>query len=59
LIFTAEGPRSIDDRDVLYVYRDAPDGTLYGRGHPLHGERRGRERARPRLRRLGVASEAR
>ena len=22
LIFTAEGPRSVDDRDVLIVYRD-------------------------------------
>ena len=22
LIFTAEGPRSVDDRDVLFVYRD-------------------------------------
>ena len=26
LLFTAEGPRSIDDRDVLAVYRDAAIG---------------------------------
>jgi len=26
LIFTAEGPRSIDDRDVIAVYRDSALG---------------------------------
>ena len=26
LIFTAEGPRSVDDRDVLAVYRDEAIG---------------------------------
>jgi hypothetical protein len=26
LIFTAEGPRSVDDRDVIAVYRGGGDG---------------------------------
>jgi hypothetical protein len=26
LIFTAEGPRSVDDRDVLCIYRGGGDG---------------------------------
>ena len=29
LIYTSEGPRSVDARDVMHVYRDAPDGSLY------------------------------
>ena len=27
LIYTAEGCRTIDDRDVLTLYRDRPDGS--------------------------------
>jgi len=29
LIFTPEGPRSIDERGVIAVYPDKPDGSLY------------------------------
>jgi hypothetical protein len=29
LLYTSEGPRSIDDRDVLFVYRGEADGWLY------------------------------
>jgi hypothetical protein len=29
LLYTPEGPRSIDERDVLFVYRGEADGSLY------------------------------
>jgi hypothetical protein len=40
LLFTAEGPRSVDEREVLYVCRDAPDGSLYVMVDPSDGKRR-------------------
>jgi len=41
LIFTPEGPRSIDERGVIAVYPDKPDGSLYCSATFVHGIGRG------------------
>ena len=37
LMFTAEGPRSVDDRDVIAVYRGGGDGRYTHCTLVLHG----------------------
>jgi hypothetical protein len=38
-IITAEGTRSVDDREVLFIYRDKPDWLALLHGDLVHGER--------------------